>query len=604
MLTILRLFLFALSSLGFWELFRRRFRIHVCFLPSLTVALQTCFLLAGGILNLLWISAWVTFGTGILFLIYYIWKDKGLKFLRSYFHVSYLLLLILSILLLVLLYGRLFSHYDNFSHWALVVKQMYLTDRFPNFQDTIIQFQDYPLGSSAYIYYVAKIVSGSESVQMFAQAYVMITCMMPLLFFVKTKKTAANAAALVLALGAGNFFLVYNIALTDLLVDTLLPLAAGCSFLYAWEYAWKRPAGKGTLGFLAGYLIWLVQIKNVGFFFAAFIMIGVLIGIRKDHHVLARIQVVLSPIFSAVIWKCHCSYVFPDAAVSKHAMSLDNYASVVGEKDAVSISNTVSGVLRFSVSYHDVWAVFGMVLLLVIAVCIFVKQERKNVLLLAGFSLLLYITYQLGLTGMYIFSMPETEASYLAEIERYTKLILIVVVYLWVLMVIRLMSGRHLPDAAGADAKAAGAVANGKGIKTWVSWAAAILSCGLLTGVLLVSFGEIRFVGQYTENLEERQWLEEQTEAYDIPYGSSYFIFPKQEDGAYSYYLGMFLFYSPYVDEVFVDEPEDLEEVWGDYIFVFDEGNPIIEDWVAENYPEQVGEAVIECKEQVEDQAG
>ena len=43
-----------------------------------------------------------------------------------------------------------FVHYDNFSHWAVVVKYMLATNRIPDAASAIIDFKSYPLGSSSF----------------------------------------------------------------------------------------------------------------------------------------------------------------------------------------------------------------------------------------------------------------------------------------------------------------------------------------------------------------------------------------------------------------------------------------------------------------------
>ena len=44
-------------------------------------------------------------------------------------------------------------HYDNFSHWALIVKYLLSADQLPSVDTELIPFRDYPPGSSLFIYY-------------------------------------------------------------------------------------------------------------------------------------------------------------------------------------------------------------------------------------------------------------------------------------------------------------------------------------------------------------------------------------------------------------------------------------------------------------------
>mgnify|MGYP003552718166 CR=1 FL=1 len=158
MLTIIKLLLFCISTIGSWELLRRKCNVNVYFLPSITIAIQTTVLFVGGLLNLLPEITVILYLVGFFGIVYGIWKDKSLTFLKNYCCPGFFLMAILMAVFLIFVKGKLFTHYDNFSHWALVVKVMLQTDRYPNFKDTLIMFQEYPLGSSTYIYFVAKLI--------------------------------------------------------------------------------------------------------------------------------------------------------------------------------------------------------------------------------------------------------------------------------------------------------------------------------------------------------------------------------------------------------------------------------------------------------------
>ena len=158
MVTMLRLFGFILSSLGWWEMIRKRSDVNIYFIPSLTVAVQVVFLFLSGLLNLLREGAAVLFLLGLLFLLVSAFENKrfSVSFLRNYYDPGFLYLGVISVAMGFFLKGRIFTHQDNFSHWALVVKTMLMNNRFPTFMDPLIKYQEYPLGSSAFIYYFAN----------------------------------------------------------------------------------------------------------------------------------------------------------------------------------------------------------------------------------------------------------------------------------------------------------------------------------------------------------------------------------------------------------------------------------------------------------------
>ena len=182
MLTILKITMFGLSTLGTFQLIRKisNDKIDVYFLPSLTIAIQVTILFFAGILNLLPEITMILYLLGLLGIVISLRENKGLKFVKDYFNDGYLLLFLIAFVMAMSVRGKLFSHYDNFSHWALVVRYMLEVNHYPNFLSTLIDFQEYPLGSATYIYYFAKPISNSESVQMLAQIYMLLAAVLPL----------------------------------------------------------------------------------------------------------------------------------------------------------------------------------------------------------------------------------------------------------------------------------------------------------------------------------------------------------------------------------------------------------------------------------------
>lgn len=240
-----RLALFFISNLGLWEYFRRKSGMNIYFLPAFTICLQVTILFCAGILNCLELAVLPMFGAGILLAVYYLYTDFK-NVVQAYCNMGYLFLAVSFCLLLLACRGRLFVWYDNFSHWALVVKNMHLTDRFPSFEDTKIIFQEYPLGSASYIYYFSKMVLNSESIQMAAQGFMMLSFILPVFKCVKKNLAAAGIYVLVFV----NFIFCYNIAISDLLVDTLLPLQGMAMLFFVYSECLGLPDKNTGRGYL------------------------------------------------------------------------------------------------------------------------------------------------------------------------------------------------------------------------------------------------------------------------------------------------------------------------------------------------------------------
>lgn len=340
-------------------------------------------------------------------------------------------------ILLIACRGRGFVHYDNFSHWALVVKSMLFTDRFPSFQDTMILFQEYPLGSASYIYYFARLVLNLQSAQMVAQGFMMLCFILPVFKYV-TKNIAISWFCIGLI---ANYMLCYNIVITHLLVDTLLPLQ-GMAMLYFVYSECLNLDSRDTRGGCCLYAVPLlcmtVQIKNSGIYFAVLACILFFISLKRDRTELKcnrimirnKVYAMMIPFISLYLWHMHCGYVFCDSFATKHAMTLQNYKDVFSQKSQNDIISIMYNVFKFFASGKELNNLIFFIL--IIGVLSFYKgnQMRKKYLKIVCVCVALYITYMIGTAGMYLFSMPEGEAANLAAIGRYRGTIFIAIYYI------------------------------------------------------------------------------------------------------------------------------------------------------------------------------
>ena len=103
MIVLLKLLLFVISTIGSFELIRRisNDKVNIYFLPSLTIAIQVTILFLAGILNLLYEATIGLYLLGFVGIIYSIYKDKNIAFLKDYINVGYIVFLILFLILTV-----------------------------------------------------------------------------------------------------------------------------------------------------------------------------------------------------------------------------------------------------------------------------------------------------------------------------------------------------------------------------------------------------------------------------------------------------------------------------------------------------------------------
>ncbi len=574
-ITILKLFAFLISNIGTWEFIRRRTKIDVNFLPGLTVAIQVAILFIAGLCHVLKIIAVVIWALGIVYFIAVIISDKNINFIKNYFKVGYLFLFITMIIMVIFCVGKVYTTWDNFSHWGIVVKQMFTTNAFPNANDAVIFYKEYPLGSSLYIYYFAGFISKSESLQLLAQIYMIVVSVMPVFIFAKKNKIAS----LIATFSFTNLFLVYNIYVTDLSVDTLLGIVGISTlfFIYTYckDFASLELKDKWLYAIAAGlYLIWVIQIKNSGIFFIIIAIIWLIYRVIKTKDLWARLVTMLMPIASLVAWRIHCSIAFIDADTSVHAMTLKNFINVFGTKSVSDLKKISSAFVSFALTYKDFWITLALIFIIGVMIFFLYKSYRKTVLKLFIASFILYVLYQIGMLGMYFFSMPLSEALELACITRYTKTILIAMIFIALIMTTSLISALE--------------------VKNILHLILIIIAVALPIFFVKVCTGKFKFAVQYLDYpMTLKKKVEAMKDDYEIEEGSSYTFLRGDEDKGYVYMLGRSSFLSTEVSSMKVEDGAMLDSVDAKYIIILDQNNKEIENWVRENYPDQLGREVI-----------
>lgn len=85
-------------------------------------------------------------------------------------------------------YGRLFTWYDEFSHWGIVVKKMVFLDKLGTAPEVFILYEDYPSGTGLFHYFWMKINGGfSEGIAYRSMNLFILALLLPYLKVAKTK---------------------------------------------------------------------------------------------------------------------------------------------------------------------------------------------------------------------------------------------------------------------------------------------------------------------------------------------------------------------------------------------------------------------------------
>ncbi len=256
-------------------------------------------LFAFGLFKALNIGYYFILGINILLLAYNLWqiiKDK--KNAKNLILTPVVLLLLISCLFFCLVdYGRQFVVWDEFSHWALVVKNMFHLNNFGLGNDSTVLVKTYLSGPGLFQYFCAKLNgSYNESIVYFAFNLLLVSFILPVFKKFKTLKSINLyiSYALFIILPLVFYPNVYN----SIYVDPMLGIAfAYTIFSYYFNYEDENKTFK--LMNLALSLAILIFIKDFGLVLGGIAFVIILID---NLFIKNKFQFKIKTIFKNSIW--------------------------------------------------------------------------------------------------------------------------------------------------------------------------------------------------------------------------------------------------------------------------------------------------------------
>lgn len=548
-ITGIRCLLLVFSFYGYVQLARKKMDAEIALAFVMSAIGSVMF--AAGILNVLVEAACVICAGGAALGVWSIVRRDRVLDVAT---VGTLAFAAFCIYFAVILPGTKFAHYDNFSHWATAPKIIIANNRFPNFADKTITFQSYPLGSAAFIYYFVKIIGVTEEwVQMYAQAVLMAGMFTTIFSFVRKWPGYLLAAATAVVLMAGNT------DIADLLVDTLLP-AVGIAGLAACIRAKDDLADK--LWITLPFTLFLMSIKNSGVFFILIILVYALMHAWRSIPKKKGMWLVTaaSPFLLLFLWQKHVKLVFANGMNAKHSMSLSNFASVLGDKtmeDVGRITEKMSSTL-FTWSNTIVF-LLAFLLVLAVVVKLVLREKDDEGRGLGLFTVVCTAAYLIGIYGMYMFTMPTSEAVALAGYSRYYKTILVFASGMAAIRMILLLNSAMRDTWRGVVSFLAAAVC---GAAVWFTVAP-----------------DLDFYRRHTTP-KRRATFDRLIEKYKIPSGGKYIVVHTSNDSGYLYYLTRYLLTPEKVTSVTEDWFAEHPDEWRNYDYII----PIQKTEITENY--------------------
>ncbi|EDP67444.1 hypothetical protein CAT7_10525 [Carnobacterium sp. AT7] len=579
---VLRFFLFCLSTYGYRIYIERKFGYPSKLSLIVVFCANIIVLYIASLLGFLSGTAIAMFLIGLLLFSVNLFRDKNDSKIRLFsLDLTRIWMIGYFLIFSVILLQSSLVHYDNFSHWAVIVKYLITEASLPTATTGIISFTSYPIGSSLFVYYVTLIVGYHEGVMLLGQFMLIMAALYSLFSVIRDSSRTLMTSSLFLTIALFNYFNI-AIRMNNLLVDFILPLLAlaAVSGIYVLRKNFLLSSIHTIL-----LLSVLAIVKNSGLFFVVIVLIYYLYTSIKNFNkeqskiillVVGTGSTVMFSISTFILWEVHVKNTFTEE-VSKHSVNISSYQDIFAEKTNEITTQIIHTFTSTVIDWHSLSTqgiIFVNVIFIGAYLIIRVGFKRKNSLIKMLFLTdAIVILYYIGILGMFLFSMPIEEALVLAGFERYASSMVI-----FSLGILSITLVQEMDSLLYEQTIAMRNHRSYKSIKTKKYYQySSILLLFFSTGLILSESNGMMFSNKNYEN-EIPYLIKNITGDNQVLNNASYLIVSADKesiDSYYTQYVGKYYLYSNQVDAIenFIISDEEFISTLSnyDYIVVIDE---------------------------------
>ena len=348
-----------------------------------------------------------------------------------------------SVMALVLLHSPLI-HYDNFSHWATIVKFLNYTGHLPGAKDTIISFTSYPPATALFITQFVTFTGFHEGTMLVAQFIMIWAASYTIFATLRDRTRGLNSMLLCLTIAISYVFNI-NIRLNNLLVDYVLAIVTVAALVGIYIYQGRPKMLAAHVALFSGILL---LIKNSATFFVViiasyylYILIKKTNATTKSKQILTIIGKFVGTFLAAALpfiwWELHVHATFTS---SKHEISASAYQSQLahdGINGFLSIGQAfLHQIFNISSLSTQGFILINVGLLASWAIIKYFFQHPNNLLKILGILDLITLLYYFSLLGMYVLSMPFAEAITLDGFERYMSTVVVLNLFIGMMFLV------------------------------------------------------------------------------------------------------------------------------------------------------------------------
>jgi hypothetical protein len=528
---LLRLLILCFSIFGYVLFFHKQQRIKLAFAPAMSVSFIMLGVFLSGLLGVLEWGVCLLLLLGVALLIWMLLKKTPTGWKKLLTNPALIFLTLSGVLLFLRFQNRVLYSYDDFSHWGTIVKSMLINNSFPSSANSFLIFQSYPPGSACWIYFVSRILGAKEGFYLFANAMLTLAYLSTLFAFFGKRRWYH----LILPL-TGAILLYTNVLDPNSLgVDAMLAAAGLASVLTIYRY---RDEVLARAWLILPMICATILIKNSGIFFSLLSMALFLFYLseqkseRRGAKWAAALAVAIVPIAVLLLWRWHVSASFLSGFATKHAMSTQNFLSLWSANRGRSLEMLQLILLWIinPVSNHTILVLGGFAALAGLEALLRRNKEanQRNITLILVL-VLCTLLYEIGIAGMYLFSMPYAEFFY-QNGQDYIRYNSTFVGFLCGILIA--YCGVKLSDKSAASALA-------------FNWVLRLGTLALMLICLLPNTKLGQIMPSYRTELETKiETLHHTIEEANVPLGGSYYVKASSSDVDFASHLFRYQLYS------------------------------------------------------------
>lgn len=324
------------------------------------------------------------------------------------------------LLFIIINRDRIFEHHDEFSHWGLIVKNMFMKNGYGTVENSRVTFNEYPPFTACFQYILLNLKGTyKESLVIIAQNILYLSIIIPICAKIDFKKNRKNLMVIILTITLLPLILYENF-FVEILVDGFLGIlfAVGLYTIYKKE---ENNIYKNII--LTLTITALVLTKTTGILLAILILIFYIMqgGTNKKKRFKEILIISILPIILISAWHIKVN--------TNHSQKEWNFENVLQIKEQAKNNNEIVKKFFLAIFEHngaigEKLSMLSLILVLIVySVYIYNKlktdDEKKSYIYILMATINSIMIFAIGLLVMYLTIFPIEEARLVSSYDRY-----------------------------------------------------------------------------------------------------------------------------------------------------------------------------------------